>query len=110
MSWENLSEAEQLITYIGEAHKDVYGIRPTNSTYQELRSLDLPELRNRLSSLSDEIAVINQQNKQYQQSGLPEIMAQQKADLKNEIALQFQYGAKNERQAKRWVQQQIGRA
>ena len=48
-NWEDLSEKEQLLTYISDVHKDAYGFRP-RGTYNDW---SVPELKEELDRLCE---------------------------------------------------------
>ena len=48
-TWEELSEKEQLLTYISDVHKDAYGFRPRG----DWTDWTVPELKKELDRLYD---------------------------------------------------------
>ncbi len=64
-TWEELSEKEQLLTYISDVHKDAYGFRPRGTyngmSVQELK-VELDRLSEAASEEADRIANLEDRN------------------------------------------------
>ena len=90
--WDQLSEREQLLTYISDAHKDAYGFRPRGQ-YGDDWSVE--ELRVELDRLCDYANEVYEQ----EQAAAEEAADEFDALVANTIAS----GAANREQAIRWL-------
>ena len=92
-NWDDLSERDQLLTYISDTHKDAYGFRPrglyNNMSVQELRD-ELDRLCEAASEEADRIEKLEAEN--------------WKA-LKKHLSGLVDIGAKDFRQALAWDMQ-----
>jgi hypothetical protein len=92
-TWEELSEKEQLLTYISDVHKDAYGFRP-RGTYNDW---SVPELKKELDSLCE---AANEEAKRI------ETMENESwVELKEHFTNLVNMGAKDFRQALEWDMQ-----
>ena len=88
--WNDLSEREQLLTYISDTHKDAYGFRPRG----DYSDMSVPQLKIWLDSLYEDACL--------------EAERIQKAEKASWLALKSHYanlvnmGAKDFRQALAW--------
>ena len=90
--WDQLSEKEQLLQYISDAHKDAYGFRPRGQ-YGDDWSVE--ELRVELDRLCDYANEVYELEKAREVERLEEFEA-------HLVKLQ-EHGAENRMQALRWV-------
>ena len=88
--WDDLTEKEQLLTYISDVHKDAYGFRP-RSGYSDM---SVPELKVELDRLCDEASE--------EADRIDRLQIQNWQDLKNHYASLVNMGAKDFRQALEW--------
>ena len=89
-AWEDLTEKEQLLTYISDAYKDVYGCRP-RGLYNDC---SVEELRSTLDRLVDEA------NTQYEEE--LKMKSDNWKDFHIELADLVNIGAKDFKQALAW--------
>ena len=92
-TWEELSEKEQLLTYISDTHKDAYGFRPrglyNDMSVQELK-VELDRLYEAASEEADRIQNLEKESWK---------------ELKSHLANLVDMGAKDFRQALEWDMQ-----
>lgn len=90
--WDDLTEREQLLTYISDAHKDAYGFRPRGRYGDDWTVEELKEELDRLVDYANEV---------YEEE---QIAAEKAADAFDEqiIAVQAS-GAGNREQAIKWL-------
>ena len=88
--WDDLTEKEQLLTYISDAYKDVYGCRP-RGLYHDC---SVEELRSTLDRL------VAEANAQYEEE--LKMKSDNWKDFHNELADLVNIGAKDFRQALAW--------
>ena len=92
-TWEELSEKEQLLTYISDTHKDAYGFRPrglyNDMSVQELK-VELDRLYEAASEEADRIQNLEKESWK---------------ELKSHLANLVNMGAKDFRQALEWDMQ-----
>ena len=89
-TWEELTEREQLLTYISDVHKDAYGFRPRNS-YSDY---SVVELRAELDSLCEAAEAEAKRIEEMETEGWK--------NLHNHFANLVNIGAKNFKQALQW--------
>ena len=89
-AWEDLTEKEQLLTYISDAYKDAYGFRPRGL----FNDYSVEELKVRLDELVD------QANAQYEEE--LKMKTNNWNDFHKELADLDNIGAKDYRQALAW--------
>lgn len=92
-NWEDLSERDQLLTYISDTHKDAYGFRPRGD-YSEMSVQELKDWLDRLYVDASEEAerIQNLEEKSWK-------------ELKSHLANLVDMGAKDFRQALDWDMQ-----
>lgn len=92
-NWEDLSERDQLLTYISDTHKDAYGFRPrglyNDMSVQELK-VELDRLYEAASEEADRIQNLEKESWK---------------ELKSHLANLVNMGAKDFRQALEWDMQ-----
>lgn len=92
-NWEDLSERDQLLTYISDTHKDAYGFRPrglyNDMSVQELK-VELDRLYEAASEEADRIQNLEKESWK---------------ELKSHLANLVNMGAKDFRQALDWDMQ-----
>jgi len=92
-NWEDLSERDQLLTYISDTHKDAYGFRPRGD-YSEMSVQELKDWLDRLYvDASEEADRIHNLEKESWK------------ELKSHLANLVNMGAKDFRQALDWDMQ-----
>ena len=92
-NWEDLSERDQLLTYISDTHKDAYGFRPRGD-YSEMSVQELKDCLDRLYvDASEEAERIHNLEKESWK------------ELKSNLANLVNMGAKDFRQALDWDMQ-----
>ena len=90
--WDELTEREQLLTYISDVHKDAYGFRPRGKYGDDWTVEELKEELDRLVDYANEV---------YEQE---QIAAEKAADAFDEQILAVQAsGAGNREQAIKWL-------
>ena len=89
-TWEQLTEREQLLTYISDVHKDAYGFRPRGS-YNDYSVVELKEELDRLCEIAEE---------EYKQQQIME--AENYKALHKHFADLVDMGAENFKQALAW--------
>ena len=92
-NWDDLSERDQLLTYISDTHKDAYGFRPrglyNDMSVQELK-VELDRLYEAASEEADRIQNLEKESWK---------------ELKSHLANLVNMGAKDFRQALEWDMQ-----
>ena len=92
-NWEDLSERDQLLTYISDTHKDAYGFRPRGD-YSEMSVQELKDWLDRLYvDASEEAERVHNLEKESWK------------ELKSHLANLVNMGAKDFRQALDWDMQ-----
>ena len=92
-TWEELSEKEQLLTYISDVHKDAYGFRPRG----DWTDWTVPQLKEELDRLHDAA---------HEEAVRIETMENESwVELKKHFANLVDMGAKDFRQALEWDMQ-----
>ena len=89
-TWEQLTEREQLLTYISDVHKDAYGFRPRGS-YDNYSVVELKAELDRLCEIAEE---------EYKRQ--QELEAEAYKALHKHLADLVNMGAKNFKQALAW--------
>ena len=89
-TWEQLTEREQLLTYISDVHKDAYGFRPRGS-YDNYSVVELKDELDRLCEIAEE---------EYKRQ--QELEAEAYEALKKHLAELVNIGAKDFKEALAW--------
>ena len=89
-TWEQLTEREQLLTYISDVHKDAYGFRPRGS-YDNYSVVELKDELDRLCEIAEE---------EYKRQ--QELEAEAYEALKKHLAELVNVGAKDFKEALAW--------
>ena len=92
-NWEDLSERDQLLTYISDTHKDAYGFRP-RGLYNDMSVQELKDELDRLYEAASEEAdrIVNLEDRNWKA-------------LKKHLSGLVNMGAKDFRQALSWDMQ-----